>query len=61
MLQGWKTVGIAVAIAVVGALQTAGLADVIPEPYVGPVMMAIGFVMAYLRSQTTTPIGVAKK
>jgi hypothetical protein len=57
MLKGWRTVGVAVAIAAVGALQTSGLADLIPAPYVGPAMMALGFVMAYLRSVTTTPVG----
>jgi hypothetical protein len=58
MLKGWRTVGIAVAIAAVGALQTSGLADVIPAPYVGPAMMALGFAMAWLRSMTDTKIGV---
>jgi hypothetical protein len=58
MLKGWKTVGVAVAIAAVGALQTSGLADVIPAPYVGPAMMALGFAMAWLRSMTDTKIGV---
>jgi hypothetical protein len=57
MIKGWRTVGVAVAIAAVGALQTSGLADLIPAPYVGPAMMALGFVMAYLRSVTTTPVG----
>jgi hypothetical protein len=58
MLKGWRTVGIAVAIAAVGALQTSGLADVIPAPYVGPAMMALGFAMAWLRSMTDTKVGV---
>jgi hypothetical protein len=57
MLKGWKTVGVAVAIAAVGALQTSGLADIIPAPYVGPAMMALGFAMAWLRSMTDTKIG----
>jgi hypothetical protein len=60
MLKGWRTVGVAVAIAAVGALQTSGLADVIPAPYVGPAMMALGFAMAWLRSMTDTKIGVVK-
>jgi hypothetical protein len=58
MLKGWRTVGVAVAIAAVGALQTSGLADVIPAPYVGPAMMALGFAMAWLRSMTDTKVGV---
>jgi hypothetical protein len=57
MLKGWRTVGVAVAIAAVGAMQTSGLADVIPAPYVGPAMMALGFAMAWLRGFTNTPIG----
>ena len=57
MLKGWRTVGVAVAIAAVGALQTSGLADVIPAPYVGPAMMALGFAMAWLRSMTDTTLG----
>jgi hypothetical protein len=58
MLKGWRTVGVAVAIAAVGALQTSGLADIIPAPYVGPAMMALGFAMAWLRSMTDTKVGV---
>jgi hypothetical protein len=58
MLKGWRTVGVAVAIAAVGALQTSGLGDVIPAPYVGPAMMALGFAMAWLRSMTDTKVGV---
>jgi hypothetical protein len=57
MLKGWRTVGVAVAIAAVGALQTSGLADIIPAPYVGPAMMALGFAMAWLRSMTDTKVG----
>jgi hypothetical protein len=56
MLKGWKTVGVAVAIAAVGALQTAGLADMVPPAYVGPAMMALGFLMAWLRSQSDTTV-----
>jgi hypothetical protein len=55
-LKGWKTVGVAVAIAAIGALQTSGLADMIPPAYVGPAMMALGFVMAWLRSQSDTTV-----
>jgi hypothetical protein len=58
MMKGWRTVAVSVAIAAVGALQTAGLADIIPSPYVGPAMMALGFAMAWLRGITDTPVGV---
>jgi hypothetical protein len=60
MLKGWRTVGVAVAIAAVGALQTGGLVDVLPASYVGPAMMALGFVMAYLRSLSTGPVGTTQ-
>jgi hypothetical protein len=56
MLKGWRTIGVAVGIAVVGALQTSGLADMIPPAYVGPAMMALGFVMAWLRTQSDTTV-----
>ena len=58
MLKGWRTVIVAVAVGAVGALQTVGWADIIPVGYVGPVMMGLGIIMAYLRSQTDTPVGV---
>jgi anti-sigma-K factor RskA len=57
-LKGWRTIAVSVAIAAVGALQTAGLADIIPAPYVGPALMALGFAMAWLRGITDTPAGV---
>lgn len=57
--KGWRTLGAAVGIAALGALQTylstgAG-GGLIPLPYVGPVLIAIGFGVAYLRSITDTP------
>jgi hypothetical protein len=55
-LKGWKTIGVAVAISALGALQASGLTDVIPPVYVGPAMMAIGFVMAWLRTQSDTTV-----
>ena len=58
MLKGWRTVMFAAAVGAVGALQTVGWADVIPTGYVGPVMMGLGIVMAWLRSQTDTSVGV---
>lgn len=58
MMKGWRTVALAVAVGAVGALQTVGWVDIIPAGYVGPVMMGLGIVMAWLRSQTDTPVGV---
>ena len=58
--KGWWTVGAAVGVAALGAVQTwlaAGGGGLIPVPYVGPLLLAVGFGMAYLRSITTTPMG----
>lgn len=58
--KGWRTLGVAVGIAALGAIQTwlqAGGAGAIPIPYIGPVLMAVGFGMAYLRTITDTPVG----
>jgi hypothetical protein len=57
MLKGWRTVAVSTAIAAVGALQTAGWADLVPAPYVGPIIMALGFGMAFLRGITDTKVG----
>jgi hypothetical protein len=56
MLKGWKTIAVAIGIGVIGALQTSGLADVVPPAYVGPAMMGLGFAMAWLRSQSDTTV-----
>lgn len=59
-LQGWRTLGAAVGIAALGAVQTylqSGGGGLIPVPYVGPTLIAVGFAMAYLRSVTSTPVG----
>jgi hypothetical protein len=56
MLKGWKTIAVAIGIGVVGALQASGLTDVIPPAYVGPVMMGLGFAMAWLRTQSDTTV-----
>lgn len=58
--KGWRTLGVAVAIGALGAVDSAlkaGGVDLIPAPYVGPVLMGVGFIMAYLRSMSDTPMG----
>lgn len=58
--KGWRTLSVSIAIAAVGALQTAlaaGGGGILPIPYVGPALVAVGFLMAYLRTMTDTPIG----
>lgn len=60
-VKGWRTLGAAVGIAALGAVQTvlaAGGGGLIPVPYVGPALIAVGFAIAYLRSITNTPVGV---
>lgn len=62
-VKGWRTLGVAVGIGAIGAVQTwlaAGGGGLIPVPYVGPALIAVGFVMAWLRSQTDTPMGDKK-
>ena len=56
-LKGWKTILVAIAIAVVGVLQSADWATVVPERWVGPTMLGIGLLVALLRTLTDTPVG----
>lgn len=59
-LKGWWTLGAGVGLAALGAVQTwlaAGGGGLIPLPYVGPALIAVGFGIAYLRSITDTTIG----
>jgi hypothetical protein len=62
--KGWWTLGAAVGVAALGAFQTyittTGGAGLIPIPYVGPTLIAVGFAMAYLRSITDTKVGASK-
>lgn len=56
-MKGWKTLGVAVAVAVIGALDAFNWVDVIPdniEPYVIPLL---GLVFGYLRTITNTAVG----
>lgn len=56
-VKGWRTVLVAVMLAVVGVLQTADWATVVGARQVGPVMLAIGILVAVLRTLTDTPVG----
>jgi hypothetical protein len=60
MLKGWKTLLVAMGIAMVGAAQANGAAwaEVLGPANAGYVTMVLGFVMGFLRSTTTTPVGV---
>jgi hypothetical protein len=55
--KGWKTLLAAIAIAVVGVLQTTDWTTIVPEDRVGPVMVGIGVLMAVLRALTDGPMG----
>jgi hypothetical protein len=55
--KGWRTVLLSVAIAVAGVLQTADWATIVGPREVGPVLLAIGIVVAVLRTVTDTPVG----
>ncbi len=55
--KGWRTLLVSLAIAIVGVLQSTDWRSLIPEERVGPVMMAIGVVMAVLRLATNGPVG----
>jgi hypothetical protein len=60
MMQGWRTLLVAMAIAAVGAAQANGAAwtEVLGPSNAGYVTMVLGFVMGFLRSITSTPAGV---
>jgi prepilin signal peptidase PulO-like enzyme (type II secretory pathway) len=57
LLKGWKTVGVSVAIAVAGVLQTTDWATIVGPKLVGPTLLFIGVLVAALRAVTNTPLG----
>lgn len=57
VLKGWRTLALSLGIAVVGVLQAADWAELVPERAIGPVMVAIAMAVAALRVLTDTPIG----
>lgn len=54
MLKGWKTLVFGAIIAALGTIQAADLATIIPAGWEGTVMAAIGVIVVYLRTLTTT-------
>jgi hypothetical protein len=56
-VKGWRTVMLSLLLAVVGVLQTADWATIVPPRQVGPVMLVIAIVVAVLRVLTDTPLG----
>lgn len=56
-LKGWWTIAFSALVALIGVAQTVDWASVIPQQYVGPVLIAIGAVGAAIRYITTTEVG----
>lgn len=56
-MHGHKTIIFAVILAVLGGIQTADLAVLVPERYIGLAMLAISAIVAALRILTDSPIG----
>ncbi len=58
-MKGWKTLGFALAVAVVGVVQAFDWATVIPDSasWKGVALLTISAVVAGLRVMTTTPVG----
>ena len=56
-LKGWRTLILGAVIVALGSIQAADLATVIPEHYVGLVIGAIGVLVMWLRTITTTSVG----
>ena len=54
--KGYRTLLVAGAIAALGTIQAAGLATVIPAPYVGYALLGIAALIAGLRTVTDTPV-----
>ena len=59
MLKGWRTLGFAALVALVGVLQAADWTHLIPQDqdWSGVVMVAVGAAIAALRYITTGPVG----
>jgi len=56
-VKGYRTLILALAVAIVGVLQAFDWATVIPAQYVGLALLFIGAANAALRFITTTPVG----
>ncbi len=56
-MQGWKTLIFGALITLLGGIQAADIAVIVPEQYQGIVMSVIGVIVMFLRTITTTPIG----
>lgn len=56
-MQGYRTVLFAVLLAILGGVQQADLARIVPPEYMGLAMLLIAGIVAALRVATTGPLG----
>lgn len=56
-MKGWRTLGLSVAIAVIGAIDAFNWADIIPDNIEGILIPLIAVVFGYLRTLTNTALG----
>lgn len=56
-MKGWKTLIFGALITLLGGIQLADIAVIVPEQYQGIVMSVIGVIVMFLRTITRTPIG----
>lgn len=59
-LKGYRTVLINAALVAMPILEMSEILDVLPEGYEAPYAIFIAMINLYLRSITTTPIGIRK-
>ena len=59
--KGWRTILVAIVLAIAGVLQTADWTRIVGPDQVGPVMLAVGVLVAVLRVVTDTPVGCMTK
>lgn len=56
-MKGYKTILVAIAIAIFGVLEQSGFIGLVPAGFEGAALSVVAVIMAYLRTITTTPIG----
>lgn len=56
-MKGWKTLLLAVATAVIGALDAFNWVDIIPDNIEGYIIPLLGLAFGYLRTITNTAVG----
>jgi hypothetical protein len=56
-MKGWKTVFFNAILALIGVLEAADWADIVPEGWTGAALIVVGVVGTWLRKITTTPLG----